>query len=112
MKKSMALLFSVILLVTLCACGDSVESPDPESLPWELGGESTAVLNEDIAVSVNRGTLTTTRATLSIKNNWDQMIRFGANFEIEIMIDGKWYDIEEGGGLPGGTLPNASRFGC
>lgn len=42
---------------------------------------------------IKEGTLTNTNATLIIKNNSDQKVRYGEDFQMEIKKNNKWYQL-------------------
>ncbi|MDD6879142.1 MAG: hypothetical protein PUD59_02810 [bacterium] len=87
MKKILYILVCCFMILGLTGCGTNKND-------FEIGNESTIKTSEKgISLSVKKGTLTNTGATLVLRNNSDLDAQYGYPYEIEIKKDGKWYKI-------------------
>lgn len=82
MKKLLIIL--IFGLLTGCAVNN-----------FKIGKESNIMdIKEGISLTIKEGTLTKTGATLILKNEKYDEIQYGAEYEIEIKKNNKWYKID------------------
>lgn len=53
-------------------------------------------IENDVSLSIKENTLTTSSATLILKNNSNTEIQYGNSYEIEIKHNKKWYKLDGG----------------
>lgn len=86
MKKKIigiTFVFAILLIITGC-----------NKKKIFIGEESDKkVFENDVSLSVKEGTLTSDGVTLLLKNNGNVIYEYGEPYEIEVLIDNKWHNI-------------------
>ncbi len=88
MKKTiLTIILCVVIVLGITGCG----KPKNE---FDIGGKSNIQISQNnISLSVKDGTLTSTGATLVLKNDSSKVLRYDEEYEIETKQDGEWHKI-------------------
>lgn len=89
MKKILRILICGIIILGIIGCTSSKNDSN-------IGRESKTKITAygDPALSVKEGTLTSTGATVLLKNNGDKNYTYGSPYKIEKKEDDKWYTVK------------------
>lgn len=61
---------------------------------FDIGSKSNIIISQnDVTMTIKKGTLTNKSATLVLTNNSDKNLEYGYPYEIEIKKDGEWHKI-------------------
>ena len=88
MKKILfAILLCGVIVLGMTGCGKQKNELD-------IGNKSDIKISQnDVIMTIKKGTLTNKNATLVLTNNSDKNFQYGNPYEIEIKKDGEWHKI-------------------
>lgn len=68
-----------------------------DDFPWHIGHENKLAFNNNagLKLTLKNGTLTPTGATFLLKNEGKDIVYFGQQYFLQLLLDKKWFNIEE-----------------
>ena len=95
--KIKKVVFSVLFLMILASgssCVVKTTKIEEKSYPWTIGQENSLEFCDTVSITIANNSLTGSGAEFLFENISDGVYGYGADFFIQIEIDGKWYEIE------------------
>ena len=88
MKKTiLTILLCGVMVLGMTGCGKQKNE-------FDIGNKSDIKISQnDVIMTIKKGTLTNKSATLVLTNNSDKNFQYGNPYEIEIRKDGEWHKI-------------------
>ena len=80
------------MLFSLSSCAPH---PSSEGYPWPIGEKNSARFSEEpVTITLVENSLWTGGAEFLVTNTSNKNFEYGAEYSVQIEIDGKWYEIE------------------
>ncbi|MBE6949063.1 MAG: hypothetical protein E7456_04375 [Ruminococcaceae bacterium] len=94
MKRLIALLIAVLMMVSMTACGSSED--EFASFPWSIGEANSYMFfqSDTVELILDEDTLTPSGASFTLVNNGEVDIQYGTGYSIQVKIQNQWYNVE------------------